>query len=141
MKNEFIPYKQALILKELGFDEPCLAYWQGGKNEEPTMMCNQGTIYISRYNYFRNTFEVIKDKKIVREKRDILVTAPTNSMAFRWFRKKHKLMASIDISDEGTEDEHYFMSVTSIGMYGHFDTYEEAELACLDKLIEIVKKK
>ena len=25
MENEFIPYEQALALKELGFDEPCLA--------------------------------------------------------------------------------------------------------------------
>jgi hypothetical protein len=27
MENEFIPYEQALALKELGFDEPCLAYY------------------------------------------------------------------------------------------------------------------
>ena len=27
MKKEFIPYKQALLLKELGFDEPCLGYY------------------------------------------------------------------------------------------------------------------
>jgi len=28
MKNEFIPYEQALALKELGFDEPCLKIWE-----------------------------------------------------------------------------------------------------------------
>ena len=27
MKKEFIPYEQALKLKELGFDEPCFGYW------------------------------------------------------------------------------------------------------------------
>jgi hypothetical protein len=27
MTAEFIPYEQALELKELGFDEPCLAYY------------------------------------------------------------------------------------------------------------------
>ena len=26
MEKEFVPYEQALELKELGFDEPCLAY-------------------------------------------------------------------------------------------------------------------
>ena len=26
MEKEFIPYEQALALKELGFDEPCLVY-------------------------------------------------------------------------------------------------------------------
>ena len=27
MGKEFIPYEEALVLKELGFDEPCLAGW------------------------------------------------------------------------------------------------------------------
>jgi hypothetical protein len=27
MEKEFIPYKQALALKELGFDEPCLGWY------------------------------------------------------------------------------------------------------------------
>jgi hypothetical protein len=27
IENEFIPYEQALALKELGFDEPCLGRW------------------------------------------------------------------------------------------------------------------
>lgn len=27
MNKEFIPYEQALVLKELGFDEPCWAWW------------------------------------------------------------------------------------------------------------------
>jgi hypothetical protein len=30
MSKEFIPYEQALELKELGFDEPCLAVYRGG---------------------------------------------------------------------------------------------------------------
>ena len=29
MEKEFIPYKQALALKELGFDEPCLFLYIG----------------------------------------------------------------------------------------------------------------
>jgi hypothetical protein len=27
MNKEFVPYEQALQLKELGFDEPCLGYY------------------------------------------------------------------------------------------------------------------
>lgn len=30
MEKEFVPYEQALALKELGFDEPCLA-WHNSK--------------------------------------------------------------------------------------------------------------
>ena len=29
MKTEFIPYEQALELKELGFDEPCFGRYDG----------------------------------------------------------------------------------------------------------------
>ena len=31
MNKEFIPYKQALVLKELGFDEPCVAFYEESK--------------------------------------------------------------------------------------------------------------
>lgn len=46
-----------------------------------------------------------------------------NSMAFRWFREKHNLM-------------HLDVLVLEYKI-----PYEEAELACLKKLIEIVKSK
>ena len=31
MEKEFIPYEQALALKELGFNEPCFAYHRKDK--------------------------------------------------------------------------------------------------------------
>ena len=33
MNKEFVTYEQALILKELGFDEPCIGFFENnGKN-------------------------------------------------------------------------------------------------------------
>lgn len=32
MNKEFVPYEQALALKELGFDEPCFAYYDEEDN-------------------------------------------------------------------------------------------------------------
>jgi hypothetical protein len=69
-----------------------------------------------------------------------LLPAPTFSQAFRWFREKYKLSGLIEI---GTQEYSFLIfdektdsrEVTS-SMNG---TYEEAELACLRKLIEIVK--
>ncbi len=29
MKKEFVPYEPSLALKELGFDEPCFAFYNG----------------------------------------------------------------------------------------------------------------
>jgi hypothetical protein len=34
MNKEFIPYEQALALKELGFDEPCLGFYDEFSNDE-----------------------------------------------------------------------------------------------------------
>ena len=35
MKKEFIPYEQALALKELGFDQPCFATYRQWDGREP----------------------------------------------------------------------------------------------------------
>jgi hypothetical protein len=66
--------------------------------------------------------------------------APTFSQAFRWFRKKYGYWSYIKEATKGTcrfyiekFDEKFFNSDI-------IDSYEEAELECLKKLIEIVKK-
>ena len=59
--------------------------------------------------------------------------APTFSQSFRWFREKYGLHLSINVKD----NIWYFERFSIKG----FKTYEEAELACLKKLIEIVKTK
>lgn len=68
------------------------------------------------------------------------ISAPTFSQAFRWFREKHKLLSYIDkcLIDTFRYNIDYNNSI--IGLSGH-TTYEEAELACIIKLIEIVKNR
>ena len=61
-----------------------------------------------------------------------VVEAPLYQQAFRWFREKYKLHYPIAVSD-GV----WFYAKWSLGVY---KTYEEAELACLTKLIEIVEQ-
>jgi hypothetical protein len=56
MEKEFIPYEQALALKELGFDEPCMRYYHTDKS-------------------LRTLSEGWLNEKCV---------APTFSQAFRW---------------------------------------------------------
>jgi len=57
--------------------------------------------------------------------------APLYQQAFRWFREKHNLHYFIDVSDG-------IWFFTRWGFDG-YKTYEEAELECLKKLIEITK--
>lgn len=64
-----------------------------------------------------------------------------NSMAFRWFRQKYKVRFFIQsgMSDLGEFFKIIFPDGEQRGM--SYTTHEEAELACLQKLIEIVKTK
>jgi len=114
--KDFIPYEQSLELKELGIDEPCFGYYIELKNPQ------EGLLKIGLDNDF--------------------LQAPTFSQAFRWFREEHDLFGVVE--GKGYDHKRYY--VYSINGKWHpsrpgLDTYEEAELACLIKLIEIVKTK
>jgi len=119
MNKEFIPYEQALALKELGFDEPCFGfydeslYFPNNENQYGTF-CNQPLDVPS-------------------------CSAPLYQQAFRWFREKYGLRFFIQsgMSDLGEFFKVIFPDGEQRNM--SYNTYEEAELACLKKLIEIVK--
>ena len=105
LEKEFVPYEQALILKELGFDEPCFGYYSEGE-----LILNSHTNnHMQRFRY----------------------SAPTFSQAFRWFREKHNLKDKY-----GVFPHHTIMFNYIIGG----GKEEEAELACLKKLIEIANE-
>jgi hypothetical protein len=71
-------------------------------------------------------------------------TAPTYSQAFRWFREKYNIEG---ITQHAEDRLWYKFHISTYLQYGkknihagfEYPTYEEAELACLKKLIEIVK--
>ena len=123
MQKEFCPYEQALELKELGFDEPCIAYLK------PDVLTYE--ITIGEFNEFEYH------------------SAPTFSQAFRWFREKHGLFVSPNIISYEDSPCLWFFEINSIilpldtelGETDDYKTYEEAEFECLNKLIEIVKTK
>ena len=136
MNKEFIPYEQALALKELGFDEPCI---KGFYNKEPIY-----TVVTTPVDF--------NSKKQLGE----LISAPLYQQVFRWFREKYNWQHSI----EPTKDQHRFELGYNYWIWNHitgeehhtmpknrpsgdweYEIYEEAELACLIKLIEIVKEK
>lgn len=128
MIKEFLNYEQSLELKELGFDEPCFGYYEPNKNLN----------YIERH--------ILKDFPYLAKNSEWqdLCAAPTFSQAFRFFREKYKLIALIDI---GVHEFSYKIfknerSITHLKDYLDYNgTYEETEVACLNKLIELVKSK
>ena len=91
MEKEFVPYEQALALKELGFDEGCFAIWSPGLSE----------FEISNIGNFRLFSSVIKiDSKqsnllYINKKETVKVAAPLYQQAFRWFREKYDMQLGI----------------------------------------------
>jgi hypothetical protein len=123
MEKEFIPYEQALALKELGFDEPCFRYYKPN----------------GELDYIEN--HILKDFPYLAKNSEWqdLVAAPTFSQAFRWFRDNYGILSSIQYCR--LPNIFWFKIDDAIFTNVDFETYEEAELACLEKLIEIVKEK
>lgn len=131
MNKEFIPYEQALELKELGFNESCIGYYRQGE----VSIVFAGN-YLSELELEKN-FEGDGDPMFG----DKGCTAPLYQQAFRWFREKYRLYPEIIYS---ARDKHWVCQWSdSIGfeLLGSYTTYEDAELACLKKLIEIAKNK
>jgi hypothetical protein len=122
MEKQFIPYEQALALKELGFDLPCLFDY----NRWNTERLNDSYFNYVNYNV-----------------REGSVSAPLYQQAFRWFREKHNLkghIEAVEYLDETPDTYHWCVFDKFNSGYDQL-TYEEAELECLKKLIEIVKRK
>ena len=74
------------------------------------------------------------------------VAAPTFSQTFRWFRDKYNLDSCLKpeiISGKKSYDFYIWIDNNEDLEFGvtKISTYEEAELICLEKLIEIVEQK
>ena len=141
MEKEFVPYEQALALKELGFDEDCFGCYTEKK---------EVIVRVGDYRSFQNNDS---EDVIIRDFNSYengTVSAPLYQQAFRWFREKYKISGEIssdyylegkdneweyNIYQLGKEDDGY------VGTIPIFKTPEDAELACLKKLIEIVNNK
>lgn len=131
MTKQFVKYEVAVELKKLGFAEPCLGRW----------------LVVTKWE--KRTGEIILQLGSRAEDFDKnQFLAPTFSQAFRFFREKYKLHSKIEIQD--VELDWYFYEILDVknGRYNNdkhedmnFKSYEEAEIACLRKLIEIVKNK
>ena len=133
MNKEFCTYNQALALKELGFDEPCIGWYNP--------QVNYKEVTTDKYWAFHLTGEWENFKP-----------APLKQQAFRWFREKHNLRGFIGFRPNTKQFDYHIYDMSLSGKeyvkqrtMEEFNkdpkvgTYEEAEQACLDKLIEIIK--
>ena len=130
--KDFVTYEQALELKELGFDEPCILLYRG-LDTQP--VCQMGYEFKTEKN------------SDYSDETNYWLTVPTFSQSFRWFREKHDLHSCVApaYQDEISKVIVYWFWIQGFDSFEdediNYKTPEEAELNCLLKLIEIVKTK
>ena len=123
MKNQFIPHELSLELKKLGFDEPCLAFYNGK--------------FLDSTQY---DFDNCSMKDIGQ-----CLLAPTYSQTFRWFRERHQLFGTINV-DQTMEPKFCYSIVryelnewkTVVYNSDLFYTYEEAEVECMKEMVKSI---
>ena len=76
MKKELISYNDSLMLRELGFDEACFAWY------------SKGQLILEHHIIFTG------DQSYMREED---CNAPTFSQAFRFFREKFNLFSCVEL--------------------------------------------
>ena len=130
MKEDYVSFEIAKLLKEKGFDEPCDFIYDGDKLE-----------WIFYKFIFMNG--ILTNSKFDDDK---IVSAPTLQMAMKWLREKYKIFIEVSVSVDTDKVYHYsFCILNEICRYlkrgdkVFYRTYEEAvEKAikyCLTNLI------
>ena len=116
--KEFVKYPEALELKQLGFQARCFGYYW------------ENLFYFKTTSYHPSTMPNSPESCL----------APTYSQAFRWFREKG-YENWIPHNEEGYQFviEWEFKHTGGREVLRKINSHEEAELACLRKMIEIAK--
>jgi len=138
MQKDFVPYEQSLILKRLGFKEPCVALYSAAEKDDNKFLWAAYTAS-SRINSDEHLIDNSYAPKTV--------TAPTFSQAFRFFREKYELhtvianhedelaclIKLIQIVDDRKKQMQYFL----FG-YDACEVYHDS--SNIDKAINKIKK-
>jgi hypothetical protein len=120
----FVAYKESLALKDKDFKDKCDAHFDRDKD----LLLGK-----SMYNRLMDS--------------DGRVDAPTWTQVFSWFARTYKLASHVDLYSINHLGENYYFKIKNFTdsfedgaetkAYG-FKTPEDAQLACLRKLIEYV---
>ena len=130
MKNEFASYEQSLALKELGFDEQCYGHYDStGELNTIEEYARAGADILHMLSKKFNSEFYMKE----------MCSAPLKQQVFKWFRDNYpELDFGFGKIHNETNNYHFHINLEWQFFEG---TYEEAEIACIDRLIEIIKNK
>jgi len=121
MTNQFVPYEVAIKMRELGFDEETIKVY--------------------------DTMGFLQEEQEIDELGLEKIPAPLYQQVFKWFREKHMKSPRFYIDTNG-----WYFTITQFTESGSsltdsklaplakqdYKTYEEAELACINKMLELI---
>jgi len=110
MEKEFVTYPLALRMKQLGFNEPCLKSY----GIDGLLNMHDHEMYLS---------------------------APLFQQAFRWFRENYNW--TIEVNQVTKNNWSYTLknfSKERTYYGGSYETFDVAEITCLEKLIEFIER-
>ena len=151
MEKEFVNYEQSLALKDLGFDEKTLMFvshssghdiYTKEKYKSTLWLCNG---YDAKSQDDKFQYEFPEHGESWTE-----VHIPLYQQVFRWFKEKYQLMLCITPCSDGEyiftlydlnkcDLEVFVEDIEIMESEDSYEFFEEAELECLKKLIDIVK--
>ena len=143
IEKELVPHELSLRMKLIGFNEPCLAYYSkyNDSNRPPHLAIN-----------FKHSLKSNSDFRYLQTRpsgEGLFIgideggcACPFITQAFRWFREKYGLFTQVE---RGQNPTNYYPIIDNVSHRYNadlwFDTYEEAEIACLEELIKMVEEK
>lgn len=124
MKKEFVTYEIAKGLKDIGFNAPCFGYFS-----------KEGVFYLTKDGLCHN-YEFGQN-----------IATPLWQQAFYWFIQKYNLNGTITYTLSG-QWNFYIQKVEAGLMSGAITEYKtnrefyvDAQIKCMENLINIVKEK
>ena len=138
IEKYFVTYKQALALKEIGFETSPI----GGTNGGSVFYFENGKLHYDGITLYSPDYH------------DGQILAPLKSQVFEWFREKHQLFGDVH-TDITTEPKFSYVQYELVGNPNNltekewvwkcgthsvlYRSYEQAESELIDSLIQYIK--
>lgn len=139
MKDLFVSYDLAITLQQLGFDKPCLAnYYTFGDGRARDK------------KYGQTEPELFIDESLEEREEELrmyayhVVGVPLFQQVFQWFREEHDMTFFFMPTGKPVKWGYVIPSCyleDKNGKAKTYDTYREAEIQCIQSLIDILKQK
>lgn len=127
MKEQFIPYELASEFKELGFKDNCIAYYYNLSNGDLELILHEHCNDSINTNYPKEISGILWQQ------------------AFDWFKKRGYYFEIYPDNQQFILEakEWYYIIKKGVACTNDikYYSYEEARLACLVKLIKLIKNK